>query len=836
MADRTVNVNIRYNVDSAQVTKAEQLLRQAQNASNSFQSSSQKAGQNTASAFSNANKSILSMQLSLAQLKSRIEVASDPKAVQRLSQEYRNLKSQLDAATKSAFQLPKALNDTAKSGQSLTSQFGNLYNAAKLFLTAGIVKETISMTLEMAKLAGNVEGVERAFNRAFVNPVVLLKNLKEATHGTVSEFELMQRTLQATNLGVAVEELPILFEFAAARAQQTGESVDYLVDSIVRGIGRKSILVLDNLGLSATRLKEQFNGASLASQSVAEVTRGVAEIARVELEKMGGYAETSATKVDQLSVAVEELRVSLSKKIDSSGLINILTESAKGFKAIIDTYDPDPSKQIDNLKKWAVNQGALNLAIEDFNRIKKQEFKTDQERNDFIQQQINTRVQLIGKYNDEIKSIKELDASNRSLETYKKIVDKEGYTRGEEIYNQNIRNSSQQLKSLQNNKVVISETIKLLSAYLNELKKIGSETTTETPGLIEDLEEKIKSLGESIRSAKTEQEIFKLNVQLAILQDRLRELKDLGKEGNKLAPELPPLKLKFELPTSDDIEGSTANLFAEIARKQGEEFNKALGETIDISTEFERALFEAREELATTGIDIFADQLVSIEMAEVASLENRLNNLRNYYDEQMLLAGDNERAKSQLRLREERDVAALQRRIAARERQARIFSILVDTAAGIAKNIATYPYPYWIAPVAITAAQGASQLAIASRAQARFAKGGLNIQGPGTGTSDSIPAQISKGESVMTAQEWKTSKGVLKAVRAKTLDDKVLADLKLTREGVRYMGMDDKNIVREIRDLRNSIPDVEERAGIVYKTRIKRDNYKQWIRQSSMGK
>src|SRR5690606_13719608 len=112
--------------------------------------------------------------------------------------------------------------------------------------------------------------------------------------------QLMQRALQATKLGVSASKLGVLFEFAAARAQQTGESVDYLVDSIVRGIGRKSILVLDNLGLSASRLKEQFDGASIASRSVAEVTEGVAAIAEVELQKMGGYIETSKTQVDQL--------------------------------------------------------------------------------------------------------------------------------------------------------------------------------------------------------------------------------------------------------------------------------------------------------------------------------------------------------------------------------------------------------------------------------------------------------------------------------------------------------------------------------------------------------
>ena len=41
--------------------------------------------------------------------------------------------------------------------------------------------------------------------------------------------------------------------------------------------------------------------------------------------------------------------------------------------------------------------------------------------------------------------------------------------------------------------------------------------------------------------------------------------------------------------------------------------------------------------------------------------------------------------------------------------------------------------------------------AIKSVKSAKFANGGL-VTGPGTGTSDSIPAQLSNGESVMTAK------------------------------------------------------------------------------------
>ena len=76
----------------------------------------------------------------------------------------------------------------------------------------------------------------------------------------------------------------------------------------------------------------------------------------------------------------------------------------------------------------------------------------------------------------------------------------------------------------------------------------------------------------------------------------------------------------------------------------------------------------------------------------------------------------------------------------------------VATANGIKEAMAT-PFPANIAAIATTIAAITSGMAsaIASVKSAKFASGGL-VQGPGTGTSDSIPAALSAGESVMTAR------------------------------------------------------------------------------------
>lgn len=82
--------------------------------------------------------------------------------------------------------------------------------------------------------------------------------------------------------------------------------------------------------------------------------------------------------------------------------------------------------------------------------------------------------------------------------------------------------------------------------------------------------------------------------------------------------------------------------------------------------------------------------------------------------------------------------------------------IAVNTGKAIAAGVAqaqSEPFPGNIAAIATTVATILANIATAIKTvkSAKFATGGL-VTGPGTGTSDSIPAQLSNGESVMTAR------------------------------------------------------------------------------------
>jgi hypothetical protein len=225
----------------------------------------------------------------------------------------------------------KALGKTEQQLKGFTKNIEGL--ATTMGLAFG-VREVTQFAFEVSKLAGEADGVSAAFKKLPENQK-LMEQLKLATGDTVSELELMKRTVQATNFGISLGALPKLLEFATVRAQQTGQSVDYLVDSIVTGIGRKSPLILDNLGISATALKGKLNGVSLEAAGVGKVAEAVGAIAEEELKKMGGASQNAATDIQKLNASWENFKVSLGRGLNASGALagslEFLTDLLRDF-------------------------------------------------------------------------------------------------------------------------------------------------------------------------------------------------------------------------------------------------------------------------------------------------------------------------------------------------------------------------------------------------------------------------------------------------------------------------------------------------------------------------
>ena len=180
-----------------------------------------------------------------------------------------------------------------KSWSNGVGKIGDMLGAA---FAVGVIAD---FTMEAVKLGDQLNAAAAGFER-FGNAADM-QALRDATGGMVSDVKLMQQAIQAGNFGIPIEELGNLFAFAQQRAKETGQEVDYLTNSIVTGIGKKSPLILDNLGISAVALREKLGGVSAETATIADVTKAVGQIATEELGKMGPPIDDATKKARQLT-------------------------------------------------------------------------------------------------------------------------------------------------------------------------------------------------------------------------------------------------------------------------------------------------------------------------------------------------------------------------------------------------------------------------------------------------------------------------------------------------------------------------------------------------------
>ena len=191
-------------------------------------------------------------------------------------------------------------NGSLSSIVGIVGKFGGAIGA----ITAGVnLSEWFSNAVaEGTRLAEEAEGVRLAFER--LNRGDLLAKLREETHGTVTDMELMKQAVKFNDFNLNLDDMGKFLAFAQMKAKDTGESIDYMVDSIVTGLGRKSLPILDNLGLSAAQIKEYMKDGG-------DMTTAVAKIIEEKMKEAGDYVETASDRAKkqkaELQNALEEL-------------------------------------------------------------------------------------------------------------------------------------------------------------------------------------------------------------------------------------------------------------------------------------------------------------------------------------------------------------------------------------------------------------------------------------------------------------------------------------------------------------------------------------------------
>ena len=209
----------------------------------------------------------------------------------------------LDGFRQDNLTLGGILNQSSKSIVAAAAQYASF--AAVLGTVASGFSEAISKGIEMSRQA---EGISQAFNR--LNQPGLLDNLRQATHGTINDLELMKQAVKFDNFNLSLEQMGTFLAFAQQQAKDTGQDVNYLVDSIVTGLGRKSLPILDNLGLSATEIRDRM-------KETGDMTQAVADIIKERMSNAGDYIETASDRAAQAQAKLDNAMKELGDTMQS---------------------------------------------------------------------------------------------------------------------------------------------------------------------------------------------------------------------------------------------------------------------------------------------------------------------------------------------------------------------------------------------------------------------------------------------------------------------------------------------------------------------------------------
>ena len=287
-------------------------------------------------------------------------------------QELEGLNSQISGKLPSMGGGGSAL-DNAMSG--LTGKFamGNLYAEAAMKgveAMESLGQKVVDVANRGMQLSIQAEGIEQAFNR--LNRPDILDKVREATHGTVSDLELMKAAVKFDDFNLNIDEMGTLLAFAQKKAKDTGQSVDYMVDSITTGLGRQSLMILDNLGLSAAEIKAKM-------KETGDMTTAVGEIIREQMSQAGEYTETASDRIARANAENENALKALGDQMRETfgdktweelsigletELVKSLTDVARGIENIMTAAGLADSAFTKWLTSATTLMGGLKLAIE----------------------------------------------------------------------------------------------------------------------------------------------------------------------------------------------------------------------------------------------------------------------------------------------------------------------------------------------------------------------------------------------------------------------------------------------------------------------------------------
>jgi hypothetical protein len=206
--------------------------------------------------------------------------------------------------------------DAEKATSSVNNIVGSIKNLAGAYATMETAKKAFDLSQEAAAFAD----AAAIFRHSGGN----LDALRQSVRGTVSDFELVKKANLAKTMGIPSEAMGTLAQAAMAASKATGESVDFMLDSIVRGVARGSPLILDNLGIIISIEEANAAYAKTLGKTTGELTKNEqaqavlkATLAAVgpQIKNAADAGANAAEVYAQLTASLQNLTVLLGQSL-----------------------------------------------------------------------------------------------------------------------------------------------------------------------------------------------------------------------------------------------------------------------------------------------------------------------------------------------------------------------------------------------------------------------------------------------------------------------------------------------------------------------------------------
>lgn len=216
--------------------------------------------------------------------------------VAKLKAEFMGDTSQLKGAIKD---VKSDLKSFGKEGTEASNNIGASFLRAaatigSIMAALKTAKEVYDFSAEGAQIASLKMASYNLAKSYGANMNSIVNAVKEASFNTITDYDAMKSANLALTMGVSknAKEISNLMEIAIQRGRAFGLTATESFDRIMRGIGRTSPKILDDLG---------FNMKGVTGQ--AEMLAAVLKQGNSELEKMGGLQVDLATGYGRIDTA-----------------------------------------------------------------------------------------------------------------------------------------------------------------------------------------------------------------------------------------------------------------------------------------------------------------------------------------------------------------------------------------------------------------------------------------------------------------------------------------------------------------------------------------------------